>query len=101
SWTVDVWRGQADTGRLQARFSQSTWHGMLLPREELARTSLAFVPKRSARAEARLSVLELCDGVRPLADIEQEVYRRHPRLFRSADEAAVFVAEVVTRYSVS
>ena len=74
---------------------------MLLPREELARTSLSFVPKRSRRADARLSVLELCDGVRPLADIEDEVYRRHRDLFRSAADAAVFVAEVVTRYSVS
>jgi len=74
---------------------------MLLPREELARTALSFVPKRSPRADARLSVLELCDGVRPLADIEEEVYRRHGDLFRSADEAAIFVAEVVTRYSIS
>ena len=74
---------------------------MLLPREELARTSLAFVPKRSPRADARLSVLELCDGIRPLGEIEREVYRRHQDLFRSPDDAAIFVAEVVTRYSVS
>jgi len=98
SWTVDVWKeGQ----RPIAHFSHATFDGMLLPREELARTSLSFVPKRSRRADARLSVLELCDGVRPLADIEDEVYRRHRDLFRSAADAAVFVAEVVTRYSVS
>jgi len=29
------------------------------------------------------------------------VYRRHSYLFRSLDDAAIFVAEVVTRYSVS
>jgi type I protein arginine methyltransferase len=101
SWTVEVWRGPVETGHLEERFSHSTWHGMLLPREELTRTSLTFVPRRSARADARLSVLELCDGIRPLADIEQEVYRRHRQLFRSADDAAVFVAEVVTRYAAS
>jgi type I protein arginine methyltransferase len=97
SWTVDVCRD----ARSIARFSHATLDGMLLPREELVRTSLSFVPKRSRRADARLSVLELCDGVRSLADIEHEVYRRHHDLFRSADDAAVFVAEVVTRYSVS
>jgi hypothetical protein len=31
--------------------------------------------------------------------VEQEVFRRHPKLFRSSQEAATFVAEVVTRYS--
>jgi len=101
SWTVEVWRGAADARRLVVRDSHSTLDGMLLPREELARTSLAFVPKRSPRADARLSVLELCDGIRPLGDIEREVYRRHQDLFRSPDDAAIFVAEVVTRYSVS
>ncbi len=49
--------------------------------------------------DARLSVLTLCDGQRPLAEVEQEVFRRHPKLFRSSQEAATFVAEVVTRYS--
>jgi len=97
SWTVDVFRDARSLGH----FSHATFDGMLLPREELARTSLSFVPRRSRRADARLSVLELCDGVRSLADIEQEVYRRHPGLFRSLDDAAIFVAEVVTRYSVS
>ena len=97
SWTVEVCRG----GRSIARFSHATFDGMLIPREELVRTSLSFVPKRSRRADARLSVLELCDGVRSLAEIEQEVYRRHREVFRSADDAAIFVAEVVTRYSVS
>ena len=97
SWTVDVFRDARSLGH----FSHATFDGMLLPREELARTSLSFVPRRSRRADARLSVLELCDGVRSLADIEQEVYRRHSGLFRSLDDAAIFVAEVVTRYSVS
>jgi protein arginine N-methyltransferase 1 len=97
SWTVDVLRDDQSI----AHFSHATFDGMLLPREELARTSLSFVPKRTRRADARLSVLELCDGVRPLADIEQQVYERHRDVFRSRDDAAIFVAEVVTRYSAS
>jgi hypothetical protein len=57
------------------------------------------VPVLTDRGEARRSILELCDGIRTLADVEREVYDRHPSLFKSRDEAAAFVAEVVTRYT--
>ena len=36
---------------------------------------------------------------RSLGEIEIEVYERHRDLFGSPDEAAEFVAEVVTRYA--
>ena len=72
---------------------------MLLPRETLARTRPGFVPRLTRRGQARQTVLELCDGVRPLADIEREVYERHRDLFASPDGAQTFVAEVVTRYA--
>jgi hypothetical protein len=37
--------------------------------------------------------------MRTVSEIEQELLRLHPSLFRDKDEAAVFVAEVVTRYA--
>jgi hypothetical protein len=40
----------------------------------------------------------LCNGKRRLSEIEQEIFRLHPKLFKIAAEAT-FVAEVVTRYS--
>ena len=43
-------------------------------------------------------MVNLCDGGRTLTEIEDEVFRLHPDLFRDR-EAAVFVAEVVKRYS--
>jgi hypothetical protein len=46
-----------------------------------------------------LSVLELCDGRRPLDAIEREVYDRHAALFCDRAAAALFVAEVVAGYS--
>jgi hypothetical protein len=72
---------------------------MLLCNEDLGKTQPDWVPRLSPRGLGRLSVLELCDGQKTLSEIEKEVYRRHPALFRSLDEAGVFVAEVVTRYS--
>jgi protein arginine N-methyltransferase 1 len=72
---------------------------MLLCQDDLRRTQPKFVPKRTPWGDARLAVLTLCDGQRPLAEIEKEVYIRHPKLFHSPAEAATFVAEVVTTYS--
>ena len=103
SWTVDVREGRAGRGPAptsKGRFAHSTFQGMLLCKEDLARTDLQFVPRLSPWGEARRSVLELCDGRRALGDIEREVYRRHPAIFQSPAEAAAFVTEVVTRYAV-
>jgi hypothetical protein len=105
AWNVDVWddaddcRGQKRDVR-KGRFTHSTLQGMLICKEDLQRTQPNFIPKRSSWGEARLSVLSLCDGQRALAEIEREVWRRHPELFPSLAKVAVFVAEVVTRYSV-
>ncbi len=94
-WDVELWRG----GARQARFSHSTFHGMLLSAEDLRRTHPGFAPKLTAWGQARLTVLTLCDGQRSVAEVEAELQRRHPELFRTAAEAAEFAAEVITRYS--
>jgi protein arginine N-methyltransferase 1 len=95
AWTVEVRRGDTRLGV----FRHSTINGMLLAREDLRRMNPGFAPALTDRGEARRSVLELCDGRRTLAEIETQVYERHPAIFRSRDEAAAFVAEVVTGYS--
>jgi protein arginine N-methyltransferase 1 len=94
-WNVDVSR----EGSTIARFRHSTLSGMLLTAGELRRMRPAFVPHLTDRGAARRTVLELCDGVRPLAEIEQEVFARHDTLFSSLSDAALFVAEVVSRYT--
>jgi hypothetical protein len=86
-------------GAARARFVHSTFQGMLLCEEDLAREQPGFVPKLTPRGEARRSILELCDGRNSLSEVEREVYRRHPQLFSSLAQAAAFVTEVVTRYS--
>jgi SAM-dependent methyltransferase len=95
SWSVEI---DGKGGRRQSR-RHSTLKGMLLAREDLARTMPGHVPVLTARGEARRSVLEACDGVRTLQEVEQEVQRRHAELFKSQGEAQAFVAEVVTRYT--
>jgi len=102
TWRVEVCdqRSPPDGGEVvRARFVHSTFKGMLLCEEDLARERPGFVPSLTPRGEARGSILELCDGRNSLAEIEQEVYRRHPQLFTSQGQAAAFVAEVVTRYT--
>ena len=93
--TIISWRVQVR----DRTFSHSTWKGLLVCEEELRRTQPDFAPRLTARGQGRATVLQLCDGHRPLSEIEAEVWRRHRDLFHSEQEAALFVAEVVTRYS--
>jgi Arginine methyltransferase oligomerization subdomain/Ribosomal protein L11 methyltransferase (PrmA) len=97
NWNVEVLDGSS--GARKDFFRHSTWKGMLLASEDLTQTRPGFKPKLIPRGEARQTVVNLCDGARTLAEIEDEVFRRHPNLFRTREEAAVFVAEVVTRYT--
>jgi hypothetical protein len=97
NWSVDVLDGA--TGAKKGSFRHSTWKGMLLSSEDLHRTQPGFRPKLTPRGEGRRAVVNLCDGVRTLTEIEDEVFRLYPHLFRTREEAAVFVAEVVTRYT--
>jgi protein arginine N-methyltransferase 1 len=100
TWTAEVWEKTHEGSDIcKGRFTQSTWQGMLIVKEALHLTRPDSVPQLSPRGHARLTVLRLCDGHHTLAEVEQEVYRSHLQLFPSAREAAVFVAEVVTRYA--
>jgi precorrin-6B methylase 2 len=80
-------------------FHHTTLRGMLLGREDLVLTNPAHRPALTRPGVARLTVLQLCDGEHALADIERAVYDEYRDLFESPAEAALFVAEVVTRYS--
>lgn len=97
NWNVDVLDG--GTGAKKDSFRHSTWKGMLIASEDLNRTQPGFKPKLIPRGEARRTVINLCDGIRTLAEIENEVFCLRPDLFQTREEAAVFVAEVVTRYA--
>jgi SAM-dependent methyltransferase len=99
SWSVTVETEVLSGSPKKQRFSHSTLLGMLLSQEDLDKTHPASVPKLTPWGEARRSILELVDGHRPLGEIEIEMLRRHPNLFPSLKEAAVYVAEVVTRYT--
>ena len=100
AWKTEVWGKTAEGSAIsKGRFAHSTWQGMLIVQEDLRKNSPTSVPQLSPRGLARLTVLRLCDGKNTLAQVEQEVHRSHPQLFRSIREAAVFVAEVVTRYA--
>ena len=81
------------------RRAQSTWKGMLPVRESRLRTRDGAVPVLTARGEARKTVLELCDGARSVEALEHALFLRHPDLFATEREAAVFAAEVLAIYA--
>jgi hypothetical protein len=78
-------------------FLQTTVRGMLLTKDDLRRGDPNSRPIRNEAGAALLTVISMCDGRRSLADIEKEVFRQHPDLFSSRQEAAAFVASVVAR----
>ncbi len=94
-----TWEVGVSTAGESRTFRHSTLRGMLLTREDLERTLPSYRPALTPRGIARRLILELCDGGHTLAAIEDEVYRRHAALFPDRAHAAVFVAEVVTRYT--
>lgn len=94
AWDVRVTRA----GVVLAQARQSTFSGMLVPRETLARTNPEWHPRLTPWADARATVLTLCDGRHTLAEIESATALRHAGLFPSAESAQIFVSEVVTRY---
>jgi type I protein arginine methyltransferase len=89
-WTVVV----PSTGQ---RFSHSTWQGIVLGSEDLARSNPDRVPHLTVDAVARNVVLAYCDGRRSAREIEHAVLRDHPLLFPSSAEISLFVAEVLGR----
>lgn len=100
NWRVEVWsRGTGGALARQATFRHSTFRGMLVAKEDLARMKPDFVPVLTDRGQARMTVLSLCDGAHALAEVEREVHRRHADLFPTSGDAAAFVAEVVTHYT--
>ncbi len=98
TWTVEIQRKDAAIPA-PLRYTHSTVKGMLICQEDLRKTRPTFVPTLTSWGSARLTVLTLCDGKRPLAEIEQELLHRHSDLFPSLSNAATFVAEVVSGYS--
>ena len=81
--------------RGEAAHKQSTYNGMFLSEEDIQDLFLDLCPTCACVGMRDF----LCNGKRPLSEIEQEIFRLHPKLFKIAAEAATFVAEVVTRYS--
>ena len=101
TWEVSIPKtaGGGPDAQPLATFQHSTFKGMLLSREQLQKTRPGFRPKLTRRGRARASVLALCDGDRPLVDIEDSMSAQYPDLFGTRSQAAVFVAEVLVNYA--
>ena len=94
-WRAEVIRQGATIHSTDA----STFQGMLLSPHLVSRTHPSFTPALSRAGRARQTVVNLCDGGHTIEQIERAILERHPDVVRSPADAAVFVAEVVTRYA--
>jgi hypothetical protein len=80
-------------------FSHSTLGGILFSREDLHSSAGNHRPRLNGWGEAGRTLLRMCDGKRPLGEIEAAVYRAHQDLFKTREEAARFAAGLLDRYS--
>lgn len=80
----------------RAKDRRSTFEGMLIAPEDLAVKSPTARPLLSRRGAARRSVLNLCDGSRTVGEIEAELKQEYPDILNTDEEAAAFLAEVLT-----
>lgn len=84
AWVVE----SSATGQ---RFAHSTWQGMLMSPQGLARANPGHVPTLSREGQALVKVLGYCDGNRTAEEVRQAVLRDHPDLFPSEAEISDFV----------
>jgi protein arginine N-methyltransferase 1 len=89
AWTVELASGR--------RFRHSTWEGMSLSREDLARAEPARIPRPNREGRARMLVLGYCDGQRTAREIEEQLLSDHSDLFPSPEEISRFVMHVLAR----
>lgn len=77
------------------RFTHSTFRGLLLDREALARAQPDRIARLNDRGRARQIVLSYCDGQRTVAEVQALVERDHPALFPSKQATESFVTRVL------
>ena len=102
TWKTSVRRrptGEDRTPVEVASFVNSTFNGMIVSREHLSKTHPSFRPRLTRRGQARAFALALCNGTRPLTEIEESLFEEYRDLFPRRDDAGVFVSEVVARHT--
>lgn len=91
-WSWDVRLCGLD-GVLKAEFHHSTFFGEFL--NNLRKRGPATVPALSERNQAKLAVLELCDGKRSLGEIAEAVLPRFPQRFKTKLDAQTFASGIL------
>lgn len=95
-WT---WRVQVEGREHEATFTHSSFNGFPLDLEALHKQAPNYKPPLNSLGEVALLILNLCDGMTPLREIEQEVFRRFSGTLRTQQDAAAFVARVLKKFA--
>lgn len=95
-WNTEVC---TDEGQPKAQFNQSTFAGKVWSPEDLKRRLPTFVPKLNGAAEIDAAILQLMDGQRNQQAIGQEIARRFPERFPTAEDALGRIIAVTKRYA--
>lgn len=90
-----VWTWQANVHGEQ--FQHSTLWGFPQAERDLHKFSPEAAPKLSAKGEVELALLGMMNGALTLQELQAELRRRYSHLFKTEEQAAAFVQEIVRR----
>jgi protein arginine N-methyltransferase 1 len=82
-----------------AQFVHSTFKGALLCPEDMRRTVPSYVPTLTPTGQAVLAALKLVEEEHTVEVIAEQLHADHPCMFRSVEEASVFVAGVIGKHA--
>jgi hypothetical protein len=90
-----AWRMAAASGHR----AHSTFLASPLKTEDLRRAKPAFVPKLGGPGQRLRRLFELCDGVRSIGQIADQLWSEYPDRFQSQADALATVQRVMARYA--
>jgi len=92
-----TWRAEVvgRDGAAKGKFTHSTIKGKLVAQEALRPLRPDYIPRLTPRGEIDRAVLGLCDGVRGVRQIAQELSRFFPDRFSGPEEAEMAVLRTI------
>jgi Ribosomal protein L11 methyltransferase (PrmA)/PRMT5 oligomerisation domain len=100
-WQVEV-RSESEASSAlgsEKRFDHSTFRPGLISKEAIRKSSPLFIPQLSPRGQALLYGMNLCNGQRALAEIEELISDKYGDCFVSRKMLSKFVAEEFNQWA--
>ncbi|HXZ81426.1 MAG TPA: 50S ribosomal protein L11 methyltransferase [Terriglobales bacterium] len=94
-WNTTLWRGET----MLTELTQSSLPSILISQERLHKSASAYRPELNFEGQIQRFILEQMNGAHSLAEIAEELTRRHPDRFATLQQALDRVAKISREFS--